>query len=81
MITFWNRREVFMGFELDQLSNVLNALTAADIPFIRRSSRHTSRSFLGALGENASFSGLQYVYVHKDDFERAQQALHAARCL
>jgi hypothetical protein len=75
MIPFWNRREVFMGFDIDQLTHVREALTAAGIPYIQRSSGHTVRSRMGSFGENSTFAALYYIYVHKDNLDQAHTAL------
>ena len=75
MISIWNRREVYMGFDIDQLAHVRKELTDANIPFIQRSSNHTARSRTGAFGENTAYAGLYYIYVHQDDLERARAAL------
>ena len=75
MISLWNRREVYMGFDIEQLAHVRNALTDASIPFIQRSGNQTIRSRMGSFGENSSFTALNYIYVHKSDLERAHVAL------
>ncbi len=76
MITFWNRREVFMGFDAQQLAHTIKTLTDAGIPFIQRASNQTIRSRMGSFGESSSFAVLTYIYVHKEDLKRAQTALH-----
>ena len=75
MIPFWKRREVYMGFDIDQLAGVRKTLTDAEIPFIQRSGNHTARSRLGAFGESSTYAALYYIYVHKDDLDRAHTAL------
>ena len=76
MISIWNRREVYMGFDIDQLAHVRKELTDANIPFIQRSSNQTMHSRLGSFGEKSAYAALYYIYVHKDDLERANAALH-----
>ena len=75
MISIWNRREVYMGFDVDQLSHARKTLTDAGIPFIQRAGNQTLRSRMGSFGENSSFTALSYIYVHKDDLDRAHAAL------
>ena len=75
MISIWNRREVYMGFDIDQLSHVRKTLTDAGIPFIQRAGNQTIRSRMGSFGENSQFTALNYIYVNKDDLDRAQTAL------
>jgi len=78
MIPFWKRSEVFMGFDIDKLADVRDALTNANIPYIQRASGHKTRSFIGSAGENLTFSSLYYIYVHKDDLGRAHAALRSS---
>lgn len=75
MISIWNRREVYMGFDIDQLAEVRRTLTDAGISFIQRSGNHTARSRMGSFGEHSQYSALNYIYVHKEDLERAHAAL------
>ncbi len=75
MISIWNRREVYMGFDIDQLAEVRRTLTDAGIPFIQRAGNQTIRSRMGSFGEHSRYSVLNYIYVHKDDLDRAHAAL------
>ena len=79
MITLWKRREVYMGFDIEKLSDVCKALTDADIPFIQRSGNHTARSRMGSFGEHSAFTALYYIYVHKDDLDRAHAVLRISQ--
>ncbi len=75
MISVWNRREVYMGFDYKKLSNVRKALNDADIPFIQRPGNGLMRSRMGSFDETSAYAALRYIYVHKDDLERAHAAL------
>lgn len=79
MIAFWNRREVFMGFDLGQLARVRNVLSAAGVDYVYRSVGRNMmgarRARVGSLGEGMTFSAMYYVYVHKDDVDRARAEL------
>ena len=79
MITFWNRREVFVGFDIGQLARVRDTLSAAGIRYIYRSVGHNlsgvRRGRTGSFGENPMLSNMYYVYVHKDDLASAQAEL------
>ena len=79
MITFWNRSEVFVGFDSGQLARVRDTLSAAGIRYIYRSVGHNlsgaRRGRTGSFGENPMLSNMYYVYVHKDDLASAQAEL------
>ena len=77
MITFWNRKEVFVGYDIGQLARVRDTLSAARIRYIYRSAGHSvSAGGHGYYSANPLMSSMYYVYVHKDDFDRAQYELH-----
>ena len=81
MIAFWNRKEVFAGFDIGELSRVRDTLSAAGIRYICRTVGHSvsHRNFIGSYGQNPLLSSMYYVYVHKDDLDRAQFELHKPR--
>jgi len=83
MIAFWNRREVFMGFDIGDLAQVRDTLAAAGIRYTYRSTGHNLstafRGHIGSYGENPMQANVYYVYVHKDDFDKAQSVLHPFR--
>ena len=82
MIAFWNRKEVFAGFDLGHLARVRDTLAAAGIRYFYKAVWHgggRARNLIGSYGENPSFSSMYYVYVHKDDFDLAQHELNKPR--
>ena len=81
MITFWNRKEVFAGYDIGHLARVRDTLSAAGMRYIYRSVGHgvSHRNVIGNSGQNPMLSSMYYVYVHKDDFDRAQYELHKPR--
>lgn len=77
MITFLNRRQVFLSQDLEQLARIRNMLAGENIPYICRvegSTREASlRNRSGTLGLNQSQTHM--VYVHKKDYGRAMACL------
>lgn len=80
MITIFNRREVCLTRSLDEQARVRSLLNGLGIEThtisggLNRSGRHH-----GIPGINLEAAYEYYVYVHKKDYDRALQALHAAR--
>lgn len=81
MIMFWNRKEVFAGFDLGHLARVRDTLSAAGIRYVYRTVGHSvsHRNVIGTYGQNPMLSSMYYVYVHKEDFDRAQHELNKPR--
>lgn len=79
MITFWNRKEVFAGFDIGGLARVRDTLLAAGIRYILRSVNHSASGARGYRSGNPLLSSMYYVYVHRDDLDRAQCELHKPR--
>ena len=81
MITLWNRKEVFAGFDIGQLARVRDTLSAAGIRYIIRSVDHAAshRSVISSSRGNPMLSSMYYVYVHKNDLDQAQYELHKLR--
>lgn len=82
MILPWNRKEVYMGFDIQKLNTTLQALRNARIRFTYRTtsaSGTTRNNLIGTFGENLNYSVMYYVYVHRDDFDQACYVIHQAR--
>ncbi len=72
---FWNRREVYMGFSMEQMGLVRQTLADNDIEYTYRVVNNgMSRTFSA---QNPNFICQYYVYVHKKDFEKAQAVLNS----
>lgn len=79
MLTFFNRKEVLLTFDLDYLSKARSKLKQNDIEYYakvvnRNSSTRGSfgasrRASLGTLGQKINYTYEYHLYVHKKDFD------------
>jgi len=79
MIMFWNRREVFIGSDMEKFSLVRSILSGKNIKYqykVVNSLGSSNRGHSGAFGINTANSFLYYVYVHRKDHELASELLH-----
>ncbi|OPX46304.1 hypothetical protein CLHUN_01200 [Ruminiclostridium hungatei] len=79
MIMFWNRREVFMGSDMEKFSQVRSILSGKNIKYQYKavnSLGSSNRGHSGAFGINTANSFLYYVYVHRKDYLLASELLH-----
>ena len=74
MITFWNRYEVYMGFDMGKFNAVLDILAMGKIRYKYRL-RNNASGIVG-MGVNQSGMSMYYVYVHKKDAEVADMLIH-----
>jgi len=74
IITFWNRCEVYMGFDAQRFDWILDVLTRENIKYKYRLVNHIPRS-RGTAGLNLDYSMMYYVYVHKKDAEVSKSIL------
>ena len=65
MIMFWNRKEVFAGYDIGLLARVRDTLSAAGIRYIYRSVGHSvsHQNMIGTYGQNPMLSSMYYVYA------------------
>lgn len=78
MITFWNKREVFMGYSVQKFSQVRAILHANNIKYkykVVTINGGAQQGRIGTLGENADFMNTYYIYVHKKDYNAASGIL------
>lgn len=77
MILFFNRRQVFLSQNMEQLVLARDLLAGANIPYICRVGGSTREAALrgrtGTLGLNQSQPHM--LYVHKRDYGRAMACL------
>lgn len=74
MITFWNRKEVYVGYSMSEFVNKREILISNQIEYIYRtvnSSSGNTRGKRGSFGVRTEFSCMYYLYVHKNDYEWA----------
>ena len=75
MIAFWNRYEVYMGLDTARFNKVLDALAAERIKY-----KYRIESRVGASRQMIARGSLvYYVYVHRNDAERADRVLRQLR--
>lgn len=79
MIMIWNRKEVFVGWSIEQFYEVRRALAENKIKYdfkvTNNNNSGSGRGHMGSFGENMRYSTTNYVYVHKKDFDQACYAL------
>jgi hypothetical protein len=80
MIFFFNWKEVYIGFFLEELSNVRQCLASNHIKYDYRVVSHSSRSRgrCGSLGIDMNYDKQYYVYVKRKDYERAKYLVDTA---
>lgn len=71
MILPWNRKEVYMGFDMQKFNQVLDALNAAHIRYTYRALSHSMFRSRSSPGVSANYSLMYYVYVRREDFDQA----------
>jgi len=67
MIVFWNRREVWFGYDLEEYKNARDTLIDNDIKYRFRVVNNASRNLT-----QLKYSKTYYLYVHKKDAEKAK---------
>ena len=75
MIAFWNRHEVYMGTDTARFNQVLDVLAAERIKYKYRIENRAGAS--RQMIERGSL--IYYVYVHRNDAERADGVLRNLR--
>ena len=65
MIMPWNRSEVYCGFSVRDCNNILKALDAKGIKYIRRTVGHSTKYRI--MDMNNDYSRMVYIYIHKKD--------------
>lgn len=87
MILLWNRKEIFLDNSLQRFSIVRDTLSANGIKYEYKITDSTnggsfftsSRERSGTFGINMDYAKMYYIYVHKNDFENAQELLRTSR--
>ena len=81
MIPFWNRFEVYVGFDRNRFNAILDRLAAENIKYKFRTvwatgqnPRSSSRPG-GSIGINQDYAIMYYIYVHKKDADLARWLL------
>ena len=77
---WFNKINVYMGYSLKEFSKTREILAQQKIPYTykivdhsqEQTGRGTIRGNFGSFGTNKDYEKLYYVFVKKDDFEKAQ---------
>lgn len=82
MIFFFNQKEVFMGYSMKEFSDIRFKLLTNGIKYKVKTVNQSSSTFLsssrvrnGSYGLNQAYNYLYYIYVHKNDYDKAQSIL------
>ncbi len=78
MISLWNRKDVYNGYSIKAVNKVKEILISNGIEYTTRVVYRNnsklfgpSRSRTGAFGEKTELANIYYLYVHKDDYDKA----------
>ena len=80
MLTIFNRKELFVAYDMGRQAEIRNTLAANGIDYKVKVVNHSTVSLggemtrvrTGSFGERANFSYEYIIYVKKRDFERAK---------
>lgn len=83
MIMIWNRKEVFVGSSSHKFDEVRYNLSSNRIKYDYKIVDSTSPSYFGSSnrartgthGVNMDYTKIYYIYVHKNDYNKAQASL------
>jgi len=84
MIMIWNRKEVFVGNSSQRFNEIRFKLSSNRIKYYCKIVDSTSPSYFGSsnrartgtYGVNMNLTKTYYVYVHKNDYDKAQASLN-----
>lgn len=79
MIMIWNRKEAFVGNSLQKFNEVCFSLSSNGIKYKYKVFDSTSPSLFGTsnrartgtFGINMDYTKTYYIYVHKNDYDKA----------
>ena len=80
MITYWNRKEVYMGNSLTRCGEIRRLLSQSRVKYVckivnRQSPSH--RVNRGTFLENLDGGTLYYIYVKKSDYDAATKLIQS----
>lgn len=80
MITIFNRKELVLTYNMKEQGEVRMLLSQNKIPYKivtkSRGNLHSVRGHAGTLGMDSDLLYEYHIYVHEDDFDKAQAVLH-----
>lgn len=83
MITLFNRKTVYTGYDLKKFSAIRDILAASQIDYTMNTKNRmgqwtghgTLRGRTGSLGQSADTTYEYEIFVHKDDYEKAMHLI------
>lgn len=77
MITIFNRRELTITYSMERQANIRAVLSAHNIGYTVKvvGRGDDTRGRMGSFGENMALNCEYIIYVHKNDYEKAQSIL------
>lgn len=80
MVNMFNRRELILTHSIDRQAEVRAILSANGIDYqIKTISPPNERGHRGSLGINSDYSYEYRIYVHKNDYEKANYILKKSK--
>ena len=80
MLTLFNRRELITTFSMDAQTRVRDILSQNGIDYRVKTNSHPSgmytRGRTGSYGQNPEFACQYTIYVHRNDYEKAQYLIN-----
>lgn len=82
MITFWNRKEVYMGYSMVRCGEIRSILAINQIKYTYKVVNPFASSGCGtrgSFGESSELSHMYYIYVHEKDYEWANKLIRSTK--
>lgn len=80
MITIFNRRELLTTYSMEKQAQVRDILSQNGIDCRTKTNSHSSgrytRGRTGSFGQNSDFAYQYTIYVHSNDYEKAQYLIN-----
>ena len=80
MLTLFNRRELITTFSMDAQAGIRGILSQNGIDYRVKTNSHPSgsctRGRTGSFGQNADYAYQYTIYVHRNDYEKAQYLIN-----
>ena len=70
---FFNKKEIYCGYSLEEYGKIIGKLTANKIRYTDKAVTYGTNGnhITGTTGEDNRFRYMYYIYVHKKDFDYA----------
>ena len=88
MITIFNRKEIFVTFDMNKQAEIRYLLQGESIDYVIRTKNRTgtmlvrggtTRAYTGTYGNQQMMDYEYHIYVHKDDYDKALGLIHKNR--